>query len=164
MSNFHKKNRSFGTLDLIGLIALVGTVCSIVGIILAQAMKDDRPQRARAMAEALAKQISAEQNKAFQFAQVVDSAQKGTAGGSSSGRGPASVEPAVPALTSGSLGRDPWGQPFHYSVRKLESNNGRQVARVFVWSDGPDGKSQTDLANLKVGGDDLGYLEEFNSD
>ena len=159
MSNFHKKNRTFRTLDLIGLFVLVGLVCSISGVILAQAMQDDKPHRAQTMAEALAKQIRGEQqNKSLQQ--------------NSGQRGPASVS-SVPALTSGTMSKDPWGQPYHYLVRKVDTHNGRGVVRIFVWSDGPDGKAETDPtglegsslgAKLKLRGDDLGFVEEYAAD
>ncbi len=46
-------------------------------------------------------------------------------------RGPASISDDV---ASGTLGQDPWGQPFHYKIR-LEGN--QKV--VDVWSEGENG-------------------------
>jgi hypothetical protein len=158
MLNFQQKNHSFRTIDLLGLIVLVGAVGSISGAIIAQAFHNDKPQRAQAMAEALARQIHADQVDANQSI--------------SSQRGPASVHKVqIPMLTSGELGHDPWGRPFHYSVRK--AGKARSMTRVFVWSDGANGKSETDSASFEegahgshfvLGGDDVGLVEEFTSD
>lgn len=161
MSNFHMKKPVFRTIDILGLIFLIGLMTTISGTILAQAMQNDKPRRARSNAQTLAQQIRAEQSRIHEHL--------------SGQRGPASDSSTQPAalLTGGTIGHDPWGNPYHYVVRKEEAPSGdHQKLRgwVYVWSDGPDGKPDTEASNLPrvppggrlaLGGDDIGHVEEF---
>jgi hypothetical protein len=159
MLNFQQKNHSFRTIDLLGLVLLVGIVGSISGAIIADTLHDDKAQRAQAMSEALARQIHADQVNISQSP--------------ASQRSPASVQkrPVIPILTSGELGHDPWGHPFHYTVRKTAG--ARAVTKIYVWSDGANGKSESDSATFEdskalheftLGGDDVGFVEQYASD
>ncbi|MEY4616782.1 MAG: Type secretion system protein [Pseudomonadota bacterium] len=58
---------------------------------------------------------------------------------------------ASPGPLEGSIGKDPWGRPFRYAFSK-----GNQL--LFVWSVGPDGKSESSGPLQSLLGDDLGYL------
>ncbi len=135
-------------MDLLLLVGLVGGVGSVVGVVLAQALQDDRPVRARNTAENLARQIEARQ-------MIIEKRPQKSA------RGPASVDENLPpALTDGSLGRDPWGRPYHYTVRKDPAGEGK--TKVFVWSEGPNGKPESQATiPFKVDGDDIGHAREF---
>ena len=148
---FHQANQRFGTLDLIMLVVLCGTVSSVVGASIAGFTHDSRPAHARTTAETLALQIRAQHETAL--ASVVPAPH--------GDRAPASVE--VPPLTDGTMGKDPWGHPFHYSV--LGSPNEAHPV-IAVWSEGPNGKLESDLSEFDetkpeafhFKGDDIGYL------
>ena len=151
MANFYEKNQTFRTVDLLGLIAMVGVVGTIFGAVLAQTFQDDRPIRARILAEAMARQIQQSQENAPVHVE--------------GDRSPASESPAV-----GTIGHDPWGRPFHYFVQKPES--GSNSTRIFVWSDGPNGLSDTEPPALEAKmlgsvfqpqGDDIVHVDEFST-
>lgn len=161
MSNFHVKKPAFRTVDILGLIVLVGLMTTISGAILAQAMQNDKPRRAQGVAQTLAQQIRAEQTSVRERGPGL--------------RGPASDRPMSPVslLTSGTIGHDPWGRPFHYFVRKEDvplTGSQRLRGWVFVWSDGPDGRPENESSSLPqmprggrlaLRGDDIGHVEEF---
>lgn len=144
-------NQRFGTLDLIMLVVLCGTVSTVVGATIAGFTKDTRPTKARQSAEHLALQIRTQHETAV--AQIVPA----TPGD----RAPASV--GVPPLTDGQIGKDPWGNAFHYSV--LGSVGAPQPA-IAVWSNGPNGKLESDVSEFDetkpdrfhFKGDDVGFL------
>jgi hypothetical protein len=151
-----QRNQHFRTLDLVILVALCGMVSSIAGALLAQSFQDTRDSRALAGAEAWALQIKAQHMTALSSSGMTSS------GG---GRAPASVGSPPPFLTDGKIGRDPWGHPYHYVVRQGVAQN---KDAIFVWSDGPDGVSQTkgeELSELALKslhpfhGDDLGHVQ-----
>lgn len=161
MADFYKSNRSLKTVDLMLLVASVGVVFTVFGATLAHSLRDNKPARAQSMAANLAHQIRSNQYDPH------------LSGGA--GRSPASVQNAteIQLFTSGSLGRDPWGRAFHYFVRRKEGSEGvRPLIRIYVWSGGPDGISNTDMAAAetdasqaaKFQGDDTGFVEEFPLD
>ena len=150
---FSQRNQTFRTIDLFVLIVLVGGVASIFGAILAETFHDNRPVKALADAESWARQIQIRQMHQ---------------GGSQ--RSPASAGETAPVFSEeGDTGRDPWGHPFHYLVR---ATNVQGHWRVYVWSDGANGKSESDpkeftqlaQASFKGGGDDIVHVEEFSAD
>lgn len=67
----------------------------------------------------------------------------------SEGRAPASVSDSDE--TAGQIGMDPWGHPYQYKI--VESKNRH---RVFVWSLGPDAKSELQLSSLDSSRDVVG--------
>jgi hypothetical protein len=144
-----QKNQHFGTVDLVVTILLMGTVSSIAGALLAESLQDDRPARARASAQAMALQLQGQQDLALKSAQAET-------------RSPAS-ENSAPILTEGRMGRDPWGRPYHYSVR--QSTHGPRRL-IYVWSEGPNGKSESEAAieaeetPFHFKGDDNGYVQK----
>jgi hypothetical protein len=152
--SFRQKNQHFGTLDLIMLVVLCGTVSSVVGASVAGLLHDDRPTRARTTAESMA----------YQIRQQHDAALASLQGTSQPGRSPASVsDAAVPPLTDGQMGKDPWGHPYFYTVlgKPTDPNS-----TIVVWSEGPDGKLESKIDELNeqnVGhfhfrGDDVGFI------
>lgn len=58
---------------------------------------------------------------------------------------------ASPGPLEGVIGKDPWGRPFRYTFSK-----GNQL--LFVWSAGPDGRSDSSGQLQSLSGDDQGYL------
>lgn len=153
---FHQANQRFGTLDLIMLVVLCGTVSSVVGASIAGFTKDTRPSRARSTAETYALQLRAQHETAVA---ALPAPEAGT-------RGPASVE--VPPLTDGQIGRDPWGRPYHYSVLGSPTDPRPVIA---VWSEGPNMKLDSDIAEFDEAnpakfhfkGDDVGFLSLYAS-
>ncbi len=151
-----ERNQHFGTLDLIMLVVLCGTVSSIVGAAVAGLMHDTRPSRARGAAEAFAMQLRQqhENHRTKEMTQV------------SGSRSPASVDSNndIPPLTGGQIGRDPWGRAYQYTV--LSSQPDRNPV-VLVWSSGPNGRLETETERLtqdevsgfRFNGDDLGFLD-----
>jgi hypothetical protein len=149
-----QKNQHFGTLDLIMLVVLCGTVSSIVGASVAGLLHDDRPTRARQSAESLA----------YQLRQQHDVALAALRSASKSGRAPASLsDAAVPPLTDGQMGKDPWGRPYFYTVLGSPTDPN---STIVVWSEGADGKlqskidelSETNVMRFHFKGDDVGFI------
>ena len=153
--SFRQDNQHFGTLDLIMLVVLCGTVSSVIGASVAGFLHDDRPTRARTMAESLAFQI----RQQHQLAVRPELAQM---------RGPASFigdstsAPMAP-LTDGQMGKDPWGHPYFYTVL------GKPTAAnptIVVWSEGPNGRLDSNIDSLseetarsfRFHGDDIGFI------
>ena len=153
--SFRQKNQHFGTLDLIMLVVLCGTVSSVVGASVAGLLHDNRPGRARTSAESLAHQIRGQREHSNQSLFL------------SSSRSPASAENVVPPLTDGQIGKDPWGKPYFYSVlgSPTEAN-----PTIVVWSEGPDGRMESDISQLsdqdpesfRFKGDDVGFVSKAN--
>jgi hypothetical protein len=157
--NLRQNNQHFGTLDLIMLVVLCGTVSSVVGASVAGLLHYDRPARARTFAESFAYQIR-QQHDASVAAMHVDLA---------GGRQPASIgEGGVPPLTDGQMGKDPWGHPYFYTVLGSPTDPN---STIVVWSEGPDGKLQSkidelnesNLASFHFRGDDVGFISNGNS-
>lgn len=154
--SFRQKNQHFGTLDLIMLVVLCGTVSSVVGASVAGLLHDNRPGRARTTAESLALQIRGQREHSNQTLFL------------SSSRSPASASPSetvVPPLTDGQIGKDPWGKPYFYSVLGSPSESNPSIV---VWSEGPDGRMESDISQLsdqhpedfKFRGDDVGFVSK----
>ncbi len=149
-----QNNQHFGTLDLIMLVVLCGTVSSVVGASVAGLLHDDRASRARVTAETLA----------FQIRQQHDDALFGGASDQAQGRGPASVsDSSVPPLTDGQMGKDPWGNPYFYTVLGRPTDAG---STIVVWSGGPNGRVDSNIDDLSelsarsfhFRGDDVGFI------
>lgn len=59
---------------------------------------------------------------------------------SNEARTPASLQAdAFEVRTTGFMGQDPWGQPYHYRILAVD----QKKLRVLVWSSGPDSIVQT---------------------
>ena len=146
-----QNQRLFGTLDLIMLVVLCGTVSSVVGASMAGLLHDDRPARAHQLAESLALQIRQQHDLALHSSTPND------------GRAPASVIDQVPPLTDGQLGKDPWGRPYFYTVLGAPTDPN---STIVVWSEGPNGKLDSKIDDLsemtavkfRFKGDDIGFI------
>lgn len=151
---FDQKNQQFRTVDFLAFVVLIATVGSSIGAVIAETFQDDSLPRAKAMAESFARQLE------YQRLAAISTQMR-------SAREPASEIPQIHMLTDGEIGRDPWGNPYHYRV--LEPN-GDEAHKIFVWSSGPNGRSESNDKIVKgfggesqspFGGDDLGYIREF---
>jgi hypothetical protein len=152
----HKK-QGFTSFDTVMVLALGFTALGISSSIIRDSLRDDRPERAQFGAEALAHQIAS-----GGMAEMKNDAQVE----SSTNRGPASTTSSSLNLYEGELGKDPWGQPFHYKV--LRANDGR-VSRILVWSNGADKNSENTFSDSDIAlnlssddihfkGDDVGFI------
>jgi hypothetical protein len=156
--------RQFRTSDFVMLVLLTGVVISIISAMLARGLKDSRPDQALLVARALAHQIG-EQSRIWSSGSVQDVSNRDNSVHGSSNREPAStVEGSGAQLTEGELGRDPWGHPYRYFVG--QSNEGLKQQAIFVWSPGPDGKSDSNpqavlmsQQQFRFSGDDLGFVQ-----
>ncbi len=148
------------------LLVLCGFVSTVIGVMISGFLQDPKPERARLGAKSIAQQLRERHETAFHSNTENKSPEAALGGGRAlaSIDGPAkrSEESATAVLLSeGELGRDPWGRPYHYSVRP-QPNSERRI--ILVWSDGPDGKPDTDPQQIADGsgaahfkGDDVGY-------
>ncbi len=152
-----ERKQGFTTFDTLMVLALGITALGISSSIISDSLRDDRPERAQFGAEALAHQIAS-----GGLAEMKNDAEVE----SSTNRGPASVSSGALNLYEGLLGKDPWGQPFHYKL--VRANDGR-ASRIVVWSDGADKKSDNALSDsdialnlssddIRFQGDDVGFV------
>ncbi len=156
MNNERKQEfKSSGVLTLLGL---VGFSAAIIAAPWNRSYQDNEIDAALQKAEVVG----------YQVVQIYREAAKTSALSSGkSGRIPASVpqEASLESLrTTGTMGTDPWGQPYHYRILSAEKN---KPMRILVWSSGPNKKADTaDLENeTKVisgqptySGDDIGVV------
>jgi hypothetical protein len=79
------------------------------------------------------------------------------------GRSPASVKPLIASdfsnlRESGSIGSDPWGQPYRYKILSAAT----EQLKVQIWSAGPNKRFETDdepgVAAESYRGDDVGIV------
>lgn len=157
-----KQNQQFRTFDIIVLALLIGAVRGAIGGVLGGSLHDNRISRAQAAVEALAKQIGVQRTAHF-----------GNQAGM--GRMPASVIKNDPSenehrsagsvpLTSGEMGKDPWGNPFRYRVINRTPSSKQ---KIFVWSSGPNGvfdsRELTETGSredaIQFFGDDVGFVQ-----
>lgn len=102
----------------------------------------------------------------YQVAEIYREAARNTHSEAGSGRGPASVAPAdgdaLNFRDAGSIGNDPWGQPYRY---KILSTVGDQM-KVQIWSAGPNKIFETEdkpgVAAESYTGDDVGVVLSVN--
>lgn len=140
-----ERGREFSTIDLLLLIVLVGGIGSVFGAVLAQAFQDQRPLRAKMVADTLTHQIEARW--------LEDANAPNPRTPSSTNPVSSEIKPERLDLTEGTIGKDPWGRPFHYSVRDHQ---------IFVWSDGLNGKSEsTSSPSFALQGDDVGSVRRL---
>lgn len=52
---------------------------------------------------------------------------------------------------TGMISQDPWGNPYLYAMK-------RDQQLLFIWSLGPDGKDESQMAIPSFRGDDIGYI------
>jgi hypothetical protein len=157
----HEKNQEFKSSGVLTLLGLLGFSATIIASPWNQSAQDSDTKAALQKAEVVGYQVV----QIYREATKVSAAPKVASGG----RSPASIGPAADAVDSlrstGTMGTDPWGQPYHYRV--LPSAEKNSNIRIVVWSSGPNARVESkDLENedKKVsgqpvfGGDDVGVV------
>jgi type II secretory pathway pseudopilin PulG len=154
MKNQEKQEfKSSGVLTLLGL---VGTSALIIATPWNQETQISRSENALQKAEVVGYQV-------VQIYREASRSQGVFLDKSSKDRMPASAAPAEPLRTTGTMGTDPWGQPYHYRI--LSASDAPKV-RILVWSTGPNRKIETtelededqQLQQPSYAGDDLGVI------
>ena len=155
-----KKNQKFGTSDLVTLIALAGLAITITWTIIQDALRDDRPERARLGAEALAHQMV---TGGFSLIDSANADDPSTGGNRAVASDPKAASGNAPTLSlfEGTLGRDPWGKAYRYKL--LRSSEGSPL-RILVWSDGPNTKPDTQVDDFAVASSGVGGSFRFSGD
>ena len=130
MKNEEKQHfRSSGVLTLFGLL---GLSAGIVATPWNKAMQDVGVDECRQKAEVVG----------YQVAQIFREASRNKENKHlSEGREPASLGPVglENTRTTGTMGFDPWGQPYRYRILASDSSQ----VRILVWSSGPNLKIET---------------------
>lgn len=151
-----KQFQQFKTLDVISVFALLGVVLAVVGHVFWSNMGDKKHAFAKKDMESLSGQLLA-----------------GGLNSLPSAKNERSIA-SVPSLqiekmgSEGKIGKDPWGEAFHYKV--LHS---KQKSYVVVISGGPDRQMQTDYTTIDIGpsghvlgakflSDDVGYVRKVH--
>lgn len=155
MKNQEKQEfKSSGVLTLLGL---VGISALIIATPWNRQVQDSAAENALQKAEVVG----------YQVVQIYREASRNQGvflDNSSGSRTPASATPAEPLRTVGTMGLDPWGQPYHYRI--LSAADAPKV-RILVWSAGPNMKVETktlededrEISNQPTyAGDDLGVI------
>jgi len=142
---------SSSVLSLFGLVTL-----SLVIISMPWNRQSQDPQAIQALQKA--------EVVGYQVVQIYREAAK--AESASGSRSPASVDSTVPLSqlrTTGTMGMDPWGMPYHYRILSSE----KQKIRILVWSSGPnkrvestslDNENQPVPRTPNYSGDDVGLI------
>lgn len=156
------KKQEFKSSGVITLLGLVGFSAVIISAPWNRSYQDTEVDAAMHKAEIVG----------YQVVQIYREAAKNSAlSSSSSSRNPASASPEnnLESLrTTGTMGTDPWGQPYHYRILSAEKN---KAMRILVWSAGPNKKIETaDLDNEtkqvvgqpSYSGDDVGVVLSMN--
>ncbi|WP_413583173.1 hypothetical protein [Bdellovibrio sp. HCB288] len=157
----HEKKQEFKSSGVLTLLGLVGFSATIIASPWNQSAQDAETKAALQKAEVVGYQVV----QIYREATKVSALPKVSSGG----RLPASVAPAAEPLDSlretGTMGTDPWGQPYHYRV--LPNAERSSNIRIVVWSSGPNSKVESKALedeNTKVtgqpsfGGDDVGVV------
>ncbi|MBO9665674.1 MAG: hypothetical protein J7501_02540 [Bdellovibrio sp.] len=155
----NEKKQEFKSSGVLTLLGLVGFSATIIASPWNRSPQDTDTQAALQKAEVVG----------YQVVQIYREAAKASASpqAAKGSRVPASVSPSDVSESlraTGTMGSDPWGQPYHYRV--LSAEHSKNI-RLLVWSTGPNRKIETaDLDNedKKVtgqpsfGGDDIGVI------
>ncbi|QLY25662.1 hypothetical protein [Bdellovibrio sp. KM01] len=157
----NEKNQEFKSSGVLTLLGLVGFSATIIASPWNQSAQDSETKAALQKAEVVGYQVV----QIYREATKVSAAPKVASGG----RSPASISPKVDGIDSlrstGTMGTDPWGQPYHYRVLPNAEKNSN--IRIVVWSSGPNIKVESkDLENedTKISGqpnfsgDDVGVV------
>lgn len=150
MKNQEKQEfKSSGVLTLLGLVGISGL---IIATPWNRQVKDSTSENALQKAEVVGYQV-------VQIYREASRSQSVFLDNSSKDRMPASAAPAEPLRTTGTMGTDPWGQPYHYRI--LSSSDAPKV-RILVWSAGPNQKVET--AALDDEGQVLSHQPSYSGD
>lgn len=158
----NEQNQEFKSTGVLALLGLVGFSAAIIATPWNRQMQDSRGETARQNAEVVG----------YQVVQIYREASKNTVSeDTSGGRLPASVSEEKAVLSAenlrstGTMGTDPWGQPYRYRIIPETVASGK--IRILVWSSGPNKKIETAALDDEAKpldnqplyqGDDLGVL------
>jgi hypothetical protein len=145
-----KASRTFKTIDLALMVALLLIVASVSGGIVSEAFEDVRPHYAALEVEQLAANLSQSEIASVQSPDLL----------MPKSRIPASVNDTLHS----EIALDPWGTPYRYRIFKTP--NGQ--TKVIVLSAGPNKKFETELLqndtlSKKFLGDDIGLVYETSN-
>lgn len=156
----NEEKQEFKSSGVLALLGLVGFSTAIIATPWNRQIQDSRIETARQKAEVVG----------YQVVQIYREASKPVLpSNKGSGRIPASVAEskslsAERLRSTGTMGLDPWGQPYHYRILSADQSG---KVRILVWSGGPNKKIETaDLDNEEAAlkeqpvysGDDMGVL------
>lgn len=156
-----EKKQEFKSSGVLTLLGLVGFSVMIIAAPWNRQYQDSDVDAALQKAEVVGYQVVQIYREASKSAAVSADRNGGR------GRTPASINPEgnlENLRTTGTMGTDPWGQPYHYRILSAEKS---KPMRILVWSDGPNKKPETpDLDNeaKKISsqpvfsGDDVGVV------
>jgi len=155
----NEEKREFKSSGVLALLGLVGFSTAIIATPWNRQIQDSRVEMALQKAEVVG----------YQVVQIYREASKEALQAKKSSRTPASVaeDKAMHPenwRSTGTMGTDPWGQPFHY---RILAPSAQGKVRILVWSAGPNQKVETpNLDNEEAAiheqpvysGDDMGVL------
>lgn len=156
----NNENQEFRSSGLLSLLGLVGVVMAIVGTPWNRQDQDSSIEAARQKAEVVGYQVAQIYREAANPKASL-SQNSGRNIASAGGEGGFSLESL---RNTGTMGTDPWGEPFRYRILPAEKAG---VVRVLIWSGGPNRKMETaELVDEKAPikeqpvyfGDDIGVL------
>ncbi len=122
--------------------------------------EEDRVVSARRHAEVLG----------YQIFEIYREAARNSHPESTNSRAPASVGTSEGEVLNfhdaGSIGNDPWGQPYRYKILSASTTNTGEPMKVQIWSAGPNKIFETDdkpgAAAATYTGDDVGVVLSVN--
>ena len=157
-----KSKQQLKGFDLLSMLLLVGTVVTISGGIISRELEDVNQSMG----------LNEAQNLAFQLAHGGFQAHVSNSRGPASiGENSASHKPSLGIFQrAGVIGKDPWGQTYHYKLLKSPGEIGSSY--VVVWSSGPNKEKETfgenleldlgeTVADIQFRGDDFGYIHSL---
>jgi hypothetical protein len=143
----HKSDQGFSTFDTISIVTSVLLLALIITPIIIRRVDTQYAEVAKHQAQEWSQKITS-------LEKLSDDSKS-----ASQSRNPASLQ------ASGTVGADPWGQPFHYQYAR---NSSGQPVYIVVWSPGPNAKNETEESQITVSpegflsinfeGDDVGYV------
>lgn len=157
----NEQKQEFKSSGVLALLGLVGFSTAIIATPWNRQVQDARTEKARQKAEVVGYQVVQIYREAAKTQKVGEQA---------SGRLPASLSEEAGLSpenlrSTGTMGTDPWGQPYRYRILSTEAKTGK--IRILVWSTGPNQRIETaslddedkPLDNQPLyEGDDIGVL------
>lgn len=155
-----KEKHEFKTSGVLLLLGLVVLSAAMIAVPWNRRTQDSRVKAARQKAEVVGYQVVQIYRESIEVSVSGDTKPLG--------RGLASVQESNSFLQNlkneGTMGIDPWGEPYHY---RLLSSDKTGFMRVLVWSSGPNKKMETiesvseDMVQIGqpvYSGDDIGVV------
>ncbi|MGZ3769243.1 MAG: hypothetical protein ACXVCP_06365 [Bdellovibrio sp.] len=156
----NKEKQEFRSSGILTLLGLVGLCAILIATPWNRQINNDQIEIARLKAEVVGYQVVQIYKESLKVSQQSNK--------NTNLRRPASSvvseKNAASLRNIGTMGMDPWGEPFHY---RLLSSDEAKITKVLVWSSGPNKKIESiNLANENLTltdqpsyfGDDLGIV------